>query len=209
MLINAQATAEHAAHFAQLAQIAGDQLFSQLFGSRATPLLQGMFLREDNEFSCYHCAFIRHEGEIAGMIHAYSATTSDTYQLRGFLLMLRLAGWELPRFLLMLALMRQLLGFLGQRLSPGDYYIAFVALYPAFRGRGLSKALLAHAEESALRGGCSRLALDVAADNAIAISAYQRVGFAQVAASPILKHNGKELQMLRLAKDLSRPAPAR
>lgn len=209
MLIKAQATTEHAAHFAQLAQIAGDELFSQLFGGRAIALLQDMFLRDDNEFSSRHCAFIRQDGETAGMIHAHSAATSHANELRGFLLMLRLAGWELPRFLLMLVMLRQLLGFAGQGLATDDYYITFVALYPAFRGRGLSKPLLAHAEESALREGCSRLTLDVDADNTIAISAYQRVGFEQIDASPIMKHDGKALQLLRLAKDLNRPAPAR
>lgn len=208
-LVAARPTPADARHFANLAQIAGDNLFSELFGGRAIPLLHGMFLRKNNEFSCRHCAFIRHDGNTAGMIHAHSAATSQTHELRGLLLMLRLAGRELPRFLLMLVMMRHLLGFAGQRLTPDDYYITFVALYPAFRGRGLSKPLLAHAEASALREGCARLTLDVAADNEIAISAYQRVGFAQIDASPVMKNGDKAIQLLRLAKDLSPLAPAK
>ena len=208
-LVAARPTPVDARHFADLAQIAGDELYSQLFGKRATPLLQSMFLRENNEYSCRHCTFIRHEHETVGMIHAQSADTLRANELRSFLLMMLLAGWELPRFLLMLLMMRQLLGFAGQKLAPGDYYITFVALYPAFRGRGLSKPLLAHAEESALREGCTRLTLDVAADNTIAIAAYQRVGFAQIDASPKMKDGDKELQMLRLARDLSVLAPAK
>jgi len=208
-LVAARRTPADARHFADLAQIAGDDIFSQLFGRRAIPLLQGMFLRENNEYSCRHCTFIRHDYETAGMIHACSARTLQTNELRSFLLTLLLAGWELPRFLLMLVMMRQLLGFVGQKLATDDYTITFVALYPAFRGRGLSKPLLAHAEESALREGCSRLTLDVAADNALAIAAYQRVGFVQVDASPVVKDGGKELQLLRLAKDLTVPAPTK
>lgn len=208
-LVAARPTAADARHFANLAQIASDQLFSQLFGGRAIPLLQGMFLREDNEFSCRHCTFIQHDGETAGLIHAHSAATSQAQELRSFLLMLRLAGWQLPRFFLMLLMLRGLLGFAGQRLAADDYYITFVALYPAFRGRGLSKRLLAHVEESALRESCARLVLDVAADNAIAIAAYQRVGFQQINASSIVKDGDKAVQLLRLAKDLSAPAPAK
>ena len=116
--------------------------------------------------------------------------------------MLWLAGWGLPRFIFMMLLMGDLLSFAGENLADDDFYITFVALYPPFRGRGLSKALLAHAEESARRDGCKRLALDVDAKNAIAIAAYERVGFRQITASAMKELDGETVQLLRMVKEL-------
>ena len=202
-LIPARPTHEDARHFADLAQIAADQLFTELVGSRANALLRGMYLRADNENSHRHCMFIRVDGEVAGMIHAQSAMSMQAHRTRSFLLMLWLAGRGLPRFLLMMLLLGELLSFAGENLEDGDFYITFVALYPQFRGRGLSKALLRHAEDSARRDDCKRLALDVDAKNAVAIGAYERVGFRRIAASAVKELGGETVQLLRMAKDLS------
>jgi GNAT superfamily N-acetyltransferase len=48
----------------------------------------------------------------------------------------------------------------------------------AYRGRGLSKKLLAKAEEIAIRLGCCKLTLEVLEGNAIAQAAYKACGFA-------------------------------
>ena len=48
----------------------------------------------------------------------------------------------------------------------------------AYRGRGLSKKLLAKAEELALRLGCCKLTLEVLEGNAVAQAAYKACGFA-------------------------------
>lgn len=48
----------------------------------------------------------------------------------------------------------------------------------AYRGRGLSKRLLAKAEELAIRLGCCKLTLEVLEGNAVAQAAYQACGFA-------------------------------
>ncbi|MBX9849764.1 MAG: GNAT family N-acetyltransferase [Rhodocyclaceae bacterium] len=47
-----------------------------------------------------------------------------------------------------------------------------------YRGRGLSKRLLAKAEEIALRLGCCKLTLEVLEGNAVAQAAYKACGFA-------------------------------
>lgn len=47
-----------------------------------------------------------------------------------------------------------------------------------YRGRGISKCLLAKAEEIALRLGCCKLTLEVLEGNAIAQAAYKASGFA-------------------------------
>lgn len=48
----------------------------------------------------------------------------------------------------------------------------------AYRGRGISKRLLAKAEETALRLGCCKLTLEVLEGNAVAQAAYKACGFA-------------------------------
>jgi GNAT superfamily N-acetyltransferase len=48
----------------------------------------------------------------------------------------------------------------------------------AYRGQGLSKRLLAKAEEIAIRLGCCKLTLEVLEGNAVAQAAYKACGFA-------------------------------
>ena len=48
----------------------------------------------------------------------------------------------------------------------------------AYRGRGLSKRLLAKAEELAIRLGCCKLTLEVLEGNTVAQAAYKACGFA-------------------------------
>lgn len=47
-----------------------------------------------------------------------------------------------------------------------------------YRGRGISKQLLAKAEETAIRLGCCKLTLEVLEGNAVAQAAYKASGFA-------------------------------
>ncbi len=47
----------------------------------------------------------------------------------------------------------------------------------AYRGRGISKLILAEAEAVAKRLGCCKLTLEVLEGNAVAISLYQSIGF--------------------------------
>ena len=58
-----------------------------------------------------------------------------------------------------------------------------VLLDPARRGEGLGRPLVAAATAYASALGMSRLGLNVFADNAAAIRAYERLGFADVAST--------------------------
>ena len=63
--------------------------------------------------------------------------------------------------------------------NPGEYYLANMAVYPEFRRQGLGSLLLADAETRARERGCTRLALDVEAENRDAVRLYERLGFAR------------------------------
>lgn len=65
-----------------------------------------------------------------------------------------------------------------------------IVVSAAFRGRGLSKALLAKVEEIARELGCCKLTLEVLEGNALALAAYSSFGFSAYQLKP---ENGRAL----------------
>ncbi len=206
-LAPAAPTADEARHFAQLAQIAGDDVFTHLFGSRARAVLEAMFLLRDNDSSHAHTTFLHEDEAIAGMLQACPAAVARRRETRTLWLYLRYAAWQIPRALVVGFLLRDLLDFLGGSLEDDDFYILFLAIYPAYRGRGHSKTLLQEAERLAAFHDCSRLTLDVDEGNDIARAAYARAGFLQIARSKEVEIEGERHRLLRLAKPIA-PSPA-
>lgn len=70
------------------------------------------------------------------------------------------------------------------RLSPGFWYINFMAVLPEGRRHGVGAALLDKAEDQARKGSCPGLALIVAASNDKAMRIYRRAGYAEKARRP-------------------------
>ncbi len=191
---------DHARHFFQLAQMASDDLFAPLFGARSAAVLESMFLAADNDFSHLNTRFLLADEEIAGLLHAYPARYAKANSQRTLWLMLRYARLEIFRFFMLAFALRDIFAFMDDRLESDDLYIAMLAIYPEFRGRGFSKALLTQAHQLALERSCSRLALDVDKRNTIARAAYRSAGFTPVAESKDVKLNGESLQLLRMVK---------
>ncbi len=52
-----------------------------------------------------------------------------------------------------------------------------IAVHPSYQGRGIARALLAHAECAAGERGCRVLSLEVRSDNAPALRLYRKAGF--------------------------------
>lgn len=202
-IVAGQPIAEQAAHFARLAQIAGDDIFSVLFGSRANPILQAMYRRTDNDNSHVYTTFLLHDGAVAGMLHAYPAGDAERLAGRTAWLYLRLARWGALRALAVGARLSSLLDFVGGNLEAGDLYIAMLALYPAFRGRGYGKRLLAEAERQVHARACTRLTLDVDERNQVARAVYVAAGFQQIDASKAVRLGGENMRLLRLAKPVA------
>lgn len=202
-LFKAAPTAEQAAHFSRLAQIASDELFSRLFGARAQFVLASMFLQRDNDNSHAYTTFLQEGDAIAGMLHAYPAADAGRHAARSVSLFLRYAAWQLPRALVLGFVLRDILDFVGGNLEADDFYIAMLAIYPAFRRFGHSKALLIEAEGRAAANGCARLTLDVDERNHIARAAYRNAGFQQIAQSKAVELGGERFAVLRLAKPLA------
>ena len=201
MLSKGQATAQHAAHFVQLAQIAGSDLLTELFGNRAEAVFTSAYLGEKNEHSHRYTQFLLAEGEIAGMTQGIRGAEARQVAGRTFLLMLFHARGQVFRFLIKTALLENILSFMSQR-AADDFYINFVAIYSQFRGRGYSKDLLAAAEQMARAQDCARLALDVDEGNTVARAVYTSAGFAVVGASQPARFANESFRVLRLEKPL-------
>ncbi len=206
-LLAGQPKPAQAAHFAILAQMASDDLFTTLFGARASTVLEALFLEARNDFSHSHTSFLLADDAdraIAGMLHAYPALVAQATARRTLMLLLRFARFQAPRLLAMAFLLRDILDFLGEYLEQDDFYISMLAIYPQFRGAGLSKALLTQAHRLAASNYCARLVLDVDESNTVARAAYAAAGFQQIDASNEVGLGGDSIKLLRLAKPIKR-----
>lgn len=74
-----------------------------------------------------------------------------------------------------------------EALAPGSWYLNVLATYAPFRGRGCGSALLAHAEEVALRAGCGAISLIAEDTHLEALRLYAAKGYREVARRPVVK----------------------
>ncbi len=201
-LIKAQASSDHAYHFARLAQISSKDVFSDFFGKRANAVLKATFLQKANENSHEYTSFLQHNGEIAGMVHAYSAADFHAFERRSMLLYVRYSGWQFFRAVLHLFRLRKALKFYNSNMQDGDFYIGYLAIYPPYRGRRLSRTLIKHAGKRAEDEGCARLQTDLHERNKHAISVSLREGFEQIGKSASFTFNGENATVVCIAKPL-------
>jgi ribosomal protein S18 acetylase RimI-like enzyme len=61
-----------------------------------------------------------------------------------------------------------------------------VAVLPAYRGRGIAKAMLAEAEHQARRRGAVKMTLEVLSGNTVALALYRRIGYGAYQLDPAL-----------------------
>jgi ribosomal protein S18 acetylase RimI-like enzyme len=97
---------------------------------------------------------------------------------------------------------RPLARIVGQLRAPGSYYIRAIAVYPASRGAGVGRALLAHAHREGAAHGCLETSLHVFAENTRAVALYTRLGYTEVARRPapthaLIRYGGDILLMRR------------
>ena len=71
---------------------------------------------------------------------------------------------------------------------PGSFYICALALFPAFRSRGVGTKMLSIAREQAHKRGFSTLSLLVFEQNEGALRLYERNGFEVAGRAPVVPH---------------------
>jgi ribosomal protein S18 acetylase RimI-like enzyme len=74
-----------------------------------------------------------------------------------------------------------------ENLAPGTWYVNVLATYPEHRGQGHGTQLLALADELAAASGCQGLSIIVADANTGARRLYERAGYREAAARPMVK----------------------
>jgi len=199
-MMTAEPTSDHAHHFANLAQIASDNLYIHLLGGRANEILASLFCEPTNDNSYQFTHFLQDGTDIAGMVNGWTADAKQTNDRHNSTLMRRYAGWRYLQYLAVGIYLSEITEFIGTNLHDGDYYIQMVAIYPQYRGQGHSKTLLKHIHDVALSHGCRRLVLDVDERNSVAIGAYHKVGFTVIDQSKKISDDGDRWGMYRMAK---------
>lgn len=103
---------------------------------------------------------------------------------------------------------KDIIGFLvGQsvRVRGGQIgHIVTIDILPDARRSGLGTELMKLAEKRLAGGGCARISLEVAVDNAGAIAFYQRHGYS--IARTIPRYYNRELDALEMEKQISPPS---
>ena len=193
--------ASDAQAFAEFAEMASDGLFTRLMGGRAETILAKMFAHPANDNSYQYTRFIMVGDQFAGMINAFTGAQKKANRRQVGWLYLRYCTWRMPRLFAVGMKFRRILEFMD-RVSDDAYYIQMVGVYPQFRGRGLSRLILADAEQAAHQAGCVSLALDVDIHNEIAIAAYTSYGFHISASSPVVQSGQDEVSVHRMVKTL-------
>jgi ribosomal protein S18 acetylase RimI-like enzyme len=153
-----------------------DYLFGADHAERATTVLGGLFRAKSNLFS-YQLADVVTVAETpVALVMASSWHVLQSLEIPTAYQLARAGG--ISGLIRMLIRSRPLMGV--KEAEDDEYFVAHLAVLPAFEGQGLGRLLLSHAEAKAVRAGFAKIALTVEVDNARAVSLYLRSGFHMV-----------------------------
>jgi ribosomal protein S18 acetylase RimI-like enzyme len=142
--------------------------------TRARALLAAVYHRRGHAASFEVCAVAELDGELAGVIAWFPVLEGDERARRFVSLTApRVPPWRWP------ALLRHLraAGHVSPHPPPDALYVDALAVAPAFRRRGVAKAMLARAEEAASAHGLDGIALDTGLQNEPARALYEANGY--------------------------------
>lgn len=126
------------------------------------------YRREGTAFSYMNCQVAERGGHVIGMIHTFPIAPSQASEGEDKVDPILRPYHDLE--------------------IPGSLYIAGVAFYPDFRGRGLGSRMLQVARNQARRAALDSLSLLVFEQNAEAVALYERHGFREVDRRPVVQH---------------------
>ncbi len=122
--------------------------------------------RQGTTFSYENCTIVEVGGEIAGMLVAFPMHVDPSDEEERDPVLAPYSKLE----------------------EDASYYICGMALFPAYRGRGIGTRLLELAEAHAREKGFDKLSLLVFEHNAGARRLYQRAGYEEVDRAPLYPH---------------------
>ena len=142
--------------------------------ARARSLLASVYHRRGHAASFEVCAVAEIGGALAGVIAWFPVSEGDERACRFVSLTApRVPPWRWP------ALLRHLraAGIVSPSPPPHTLYVDALAVAPAFRRRGVAKAMLERAEAAAGAHGLHGIALDTGLHNEPARALYEASGF--------------------------------
>jgi len=169
-----EATAADAAHLVRFINMAADDLplhfWQKAVGPEGDPWALGAerAARESGNFSYRNAWLAEVEGEVAACLLGYPAEEEP--------------GPIAPETPAIFVPLLQL-----EALAPGSWYLNVLATYAPFRGKGLGRALLAHAETVARQGGHGAISLIAADTHHAALRLYAAQGYHEVARRAVVK----------------------
>ncbi|MGB7538063.1 MAG: GNAT family N-acetyltransferase [Anaerolineales bacterium] len=151
----------------------GDYLFGHAADKGTIRVLAALF-REGGHFLSYHYSILAEaEGTVVGIAQEIPEAELSKATLQLVRALVKCFGWGAA---LRLAWRGFPLAFEGDA-EAGEYYVSTLAVAPAYRNRGIGRALLEDAEQRARNLDISVCSLSVMLHNANAFRFYQRVGY--------------------------------
>lgn len=150
-----------------------DFLFGVGSSALARRSLEALFRHPRNRLSHTFTQLLEHDDETIGLLIAYPGALLPRLDLHTAAVMFPLLGWRKS-----LTFIRRAAAFSGVREAhPGEVYIQALAVSPSHRGRGVGKAILEHAAQTARALRLSTLSLLVSLENLPAQRLYLGAGF--------------------------------
>ncbi len=175
------ATPADATHLACFVDMASEGLALHLWEKMKTPgqtlfeVGRSRALREEGSFSYRNAHMAEIEGAVAGALVGYQIAEVHDRSLRT-------AGDQkappLPEFVQGLVEL--------ESMAPLHWYVNILATYPEYRGRGVGKALLTHADKLGGAMSAKGMALIVASENGGARRLYEKAGYRETARRPLV-----------------------
>jgi ribosomal protein S18 acetylase RimI-like enzyme len=143
-----------------------------------------LFTTPDTRFSKEHWSIIEREGVVAGGIMSYPA--EDMYRLNAGVVRVMKDNFKGAP---------DELGLLQSRIMDSreafddEYYIDSLAVLPVFRGKGVGKELIAHAEEKGKVAGYKKISILAEKDNDTAYNLYKKLGYVHDCDLQVLGHD--------------------
>jgi len=169
---------------ARLLYVSAAPYYDQYAGgeARARRLLDSVYPHRQHTASWEVCHVAVIDGAVAGVLAAFPVAEGELLARRFIRLTLgRIPPWRLP------GLIRHLRASSAVSPQPpaGVLYVDALAVDPAWRRRGVARALLAEADRIAAVRNLRGVALDTGIENRAARALYQRSGFEQRGLRPV------------------------
>lgn len=200
----AERTPEDAPAFAELATMASHDLLADIMGPGFHQVLTEMFLRDDNLYRARQVWFVDVDGEIAGMLCAFSGEQKAALNAETDRQLLAELGVQTQSAMRAQEQPGPISEF-SDTVPEEAFYIQFLVIYPQARANGNGGQLLAKAHALARAAGSATSELDVESGNDAALAAYHRQDLAIQRTSVEVMHEtqNRTLAMHRMVKAIA------